>query len=168
MLVKDVVLVLTVLQRNLLTLPWSSRKALTIPKGQLIMLLFRFLEGRINFWFIAPICVPYKHSELGNLSYIISVSNFMRLVSWSTKQIFCDYVFTLCKYLVCELHNFNKTMAFITSNLSFQLHVTECFFKDISVKILWKYIDLYIDLYFRNPYICCIYFFKKTPNYLHD
>lgn len=37
--------------------------------------------------------------------------------------------------MICELHNSNKTSCFfITSNLSSQLHITECFFKDALMK----------------------------------
>lgn len=44
-------------------------------------------------------------------------------------------------------------------HIEFELNVTECFFKDA----IMKTIDLYVRLYFRNSYICHIYFFKK-PN----
>lgn len=71
----------------------------------------------------------------------------------------------LCKYLVCDLHNFNKTMAFITSNLRFQLHVTECF-KDISMKSIIKRYRFVCQFILRNPHISHIYFYKNL--YLHD
>ena len=45
----------------------------------------------------------------------------------------------LCKYLVCELHNSNKTSCvFITSNLSSPLHVAEYFFEDALMRTIMK------------------------------
>lgn len=69
----------------------------------------------------------------------------------------------LCKYLVCDLHNFNKNMAFITSNLRFQLHVTQ----DISMKSIMKNIDLNVNLYLEI-HIFVIFIFIKTSICLHD
>lgn len=111
----------SVLQKNLL--PLSSRKALTIPKGQFVNP--RCSEGKIKFFiYCSYMCLPLNIQNWGFYFSVISISNFKRLMTCRTKLCF-SFVF-LCEYLVCDLHNFNKNMSFITSNLRFQFHVTEC------------------------------------------
>lgn len=78
----------------------------------------------------------------------------------------------LCKYLVCELHNSNKTSClFITSNLNSQLHVTEYFFEDALMKTIMKIYrfvcqfllqkSIYLSYFLKNVIVCMTKWYLK-------
>lgn len=161
---KDVVLVVS--QKNLL--PLSSREALTIPKGQLI--LHCFSEGKIKFFiYCSYMCLPLNIQNWGFYLTVISVSNFMRLMTCRTKLClqFCVYFCVNIWYVTCTILIKTWLSLYLIWGFNFMLQNA----LKISMKSIMKIYRFVCQFITRNPHICHIYFYKNLlylPSWLNS